>query len=152
MSNDARILEILLVEDSPSDAMLCRAALKQADIPCRVHHVEHGVAALDFLRRRAAHGAAPRPDLVLLDLNLPLLDGRAVLEAVKADDGLRAIPVVVLTTSRAAEDVRRAYHHHANCYIVKPLEFERFTEVMREIERFWFQTAELPTGGGEEHA
>lgn len=152
MSHGSPPLDILLVEDSPSDAMLCRAALAQAGVACRVHHVEHGVDALDYLHRRGAHAGAPRPDLVLLDLNLPMLDGRKVLEAIKGDPGLRAIPVVVLTTSRAREDVDRAYQHHANCYVVKPLDFDHFTEVMREIERFWFRTALLPAAAEGRHA
>jgi two-component system response regulator len=137
-------LEILMVEDSPSDALITREALDYAKLLHRLHVVEDGVRALAFLRREGPYAQAPRPDLILLDLNLPKKDGREVLVEVKADADLRTIPVVVLTTSRAEEDVLRAYGLHANCYIAKPVDFVRFADVVRAIEHFWFTVVTLP--------
>ena len=136
--------EILLVEDSPSDVLMTREALDYAKLRHHLHVVEDGVRALAFLRREGPYAQAPRPDLILLDLNLPRKDGREVLLELKADDQLRTIPVVVLTTSRAEEDVLRAYGLHANCYIAKPVDFMRFAEVVRAIEHFWFTVVTLP--------
>jgi CheY-like chemotaxis protein len=140
------ILKILLVEDSLADVLLTREALELNQAPVNLHVVEDGENALAFLRQQREYGSAPRPDLILLDLNLPRLDGREVLAAIKSDPALRTIPLVILTTSRAEEDVQRAYDGHANCYITKPLDFVQFTQVIRSIERFWFDVATLPPG------
>jgi two-component system, chemotaxis family, response regulator Rcp1 len=139
-------IEILMVEDSPSDALITREALEYAKMLNHLHVVEDGVRAVAFLRREGPYAQAPRPDLILLDLNLPKKDGREVLAEVKADDQLKTIPVVVLTTSRAEEDILRAYGLHANCYITKPVDFVRFAEVVRAIEHFWFTIVSLPPG------
>ncbi len=141
----ARPIDILLVEDSPTDAKLTLKALTLAKVANRVHHVEDGVQAMSFLKRQDGYEQSPRPDLVLLDLNLPKKDGREVLEELKADPGLRSIPVVVLTTSKAEEDILRSYRLHANCYITKPVNFERFLEVVQSIENFWLSVVVLPT-------
>ena len=141
----ARPVEILLVEDSPGDVRLTAEALRDAPVANRLHHAADGVAALSFLRQEAPFAAAPRPDLILLDLNLPRKDGREVLAEVKVDASLRSIPVVILTTSRAHEDVLRSYGLHANCYIVKPLELDRFIAVIDSIESFWFGVVTLPS-------
>ena len=143
-SKHRRTIEILLVEDSPSDAGLTVEALREGSVINRLNVVEDGVQALDFLRRRNGFAEAPRPDLILLDLNLPRRDGREVLEELKTDAALRSIPVVVLTTSRAEQDVLRAYELQANCYITKPVDFKKFLEVVRSIEHFWLQVVTLP--------
>ena len=135
-----------MVEDSPSDALITREALEYAKVLNRVHVVEDGVRAIAFLRKEGPYAQAPRPDLILLDLNLPKKDGREVLAEIKADDQLKTIPVVVLTTSRAEDDILRAYGLHANCYIAKPVDFVRFAEVVRAIEHFWFTVVNLPPG------
>lgn len=137
-------IEILLVEDSPTDALLTREALTFARMRNVLHHVKDGDAALRFLRREGVHRQAPRPSLILLDLNLPGLSGTEVLAAIKQDQSLRRIPVVVLTTSRAEADVLRAYGLHANCYIAKPVDFGKFAEVVRSINDFWFSVVTLP--------
>lgn len=145
--NNPRPVEILLVEDSPSDAELTVEALREAKIRNRLNLVEDGEQALQFLRRQGAHAAAPRPDLIMLDLNLPRKDGREVLAEIKEDDDLKTIPVVVLTTSRAEQDVLRAYRLHANCYITKPVDFKQFLSVVRSIESFWLYVVTLPPNG-----
>jgi CheY-like chemotaxis protein len=137
-------VEILLVEDSPSDTDLTVEALREAKVSNHLSIVEDGVQALEFLRREGKYGGAPRPDLILLDLNLPRMDGRAVLAEIKTDDRLKTIPVVVLTTSRAEQDVLQAYQHHANCYITKPVDFEQFLRVVHSIESFWLMLVTLP--------
>lgn len=137
-------IEILLVEDNPGDVRLTREALKDAKVLNTLHVVEDGVSALDFLYRRPPYADAPRPDLILLDLNLPRKNGREVLAEIKADDRTKMIPVVVLTTSRAEEDVLRAYNLHANCYITKPVDFAQFTHIVRTIEDFWLTIVTLP--------
>lgn len=137
-------IEILLVEDSPSDAQLAIEALQSAKVANRLSHVEDGVQALQFLRREEPYRRAPRPDLILLDLNLPRKDGRAVLEELKDDPQFKCIPVVVLTTSRAEQDVLRSYSLHANCYITKPVDFNQFMEVVKSIEHFWLAVVTLP--------
>ena len=139
-------VEILLVEDSPTDALLAKEALEDSKVRNHLHVVVDGVEALEFLRRQGKHADAPRPDLVLLDLNLPKKDGRQVLKEIKDDEQLRLIPVVVLTTSTAETDVLKTYGLHANCYIVKPVDFEKFAEVVRAIENFWFVIVTLPSG------
>ena len=137
-------VEILLVEDSPSDTELTIEALKEAKVRNHLSIVEDGVAALEFLRRQGQHARALRPDLILLDLNLPRKDGREVLAEIKSDNDLKTIPVVVLTTSRAEQDVLQAYKYHANCYITKPVDFNRFMEVVKSIEDFWLTVVKLP--------
>ena len=137
-------VEILLVEDSPTDVLLAREALEDSKIVNNLHVVTDGVEAMAFLRREGRTPHAPRPDLILLDLNLPKKDGREVLAEIKNDESLKRIPVVVLTTSKSEADVMRAYGLHANCYIVKPVNFERFAEVVRHIETFWFAVVTLP--------
>ena len=139
-----RAIEILMVEDNPGDVRLTREALKGGKVLNQLHVVEDGVAALDFLYRRNPHQEAPRPDVILLDLNLPKMDGREVLARIKSDDTLRLIPVVVLTTSQAEEDVLRAYQLNANCYVTKPVDLHQFNRIVQVIEEFWFTVVSLP--------
>jgi chemotaxis family two-component system response regulator Rcp1 len=146
-SPDGRPIEILLVEDSPSDTELTQEALREAKVRNHLSSVEDGVQAMDFLRRRGLYAVAPRPDLIMLDLNLPRKDGREVLAEIKEDPELKTIPVVVLTTSQAEQDVLRAYHLHANCYITKPVDFEQFLHAIRSIESFWLLVVTLPPRG-----
>ncbi len=141
-----RPIEILLVEDSPSDTELTVEALKDFKVRNHVNVVEDGVQAIQFLRREGPFGQAPRPDLIMLDLNLPRKDGREVLADIKSDDRLKTIPIVVLTTSRADQDILRAYQLNANCYINKPVDFNQFLEVVRSIESFWLYVVTLPPG------
>lgn len=138
-------VDILLVEDNPGDARLAAEAFKEGTIPTHLHVVQDGIEAMSFLRREAPYEAAPRPDLVLLDLNLPRKDGREVLAEIKEDPLLRRVPVIVLTTSQAETDVSRSYELHANCYIVKPVDFDRFIDVVRGIEDFWCSLVKLPS-------
>jgi len=139
-----RPIEILLVEDSPSDAQLAVEALQSAKIANHLSRVEDGVEAMQFLRREGPYREVPRPDLILLDLNLPRKDGREVLEELKEDPQFKRIPVVVLTTSRAEQDVLRSYALHANCYITKPVDFTQFMDVVKSIEHFWLAVVTLP--------
>jgi len=139
-------IEILLVEDSPTDALLTRRALERMKLINRLHIVEDGVKAIAFLRRQPPYADAPRPQLILLDLNMPRMDGREVLAEIKADEDLRIIPVVVLTTSNADVDVLRSYKLHANCYITKPVDFESFVQAIASLEHFWFAVVTLPPG------
>ena len=139
-----RAIEILMVEDNPGDVRLTREALKGGKVLNRMHVVEDGVAALDFVYRRPPHQDAPRPDLILLDLNLPKMDGREVLARIKADETLKVIPVVVLTTSQAEEDVLRAYKLCANCYVTKPVDLHQFNRIVQAIEEFWLSIVSLP--------
>ena len=143
-SNAIYPIEILLVEDNPGDVRLTREALKDSKILNRLHVVEDGVDALDFLYRRGAYTQAPRPDLILLDLNLPGKNGREVLAEIKADTVLKTIPVVILTTSHAEEDILKAYGLHANCYIIKPVDLSQFVNIVRAVETFWFTIVTLP--------
>ncbi|TAH47410.1 MAG: response regulator [Elusimicrobia bacterium] len=140
----SQVVEILLVEDNEGDIRLTREALKEGRIRNRLNVVSDGEQALRFLRREQEFAGMPRPDLVLLDLNLPRLDGREVLAAIKKDPDLKQIPVVVLTSSRADEDLLKAYDSHANCYISKPVGFEDFMQVIRSIENFWLTIVVLP--------
>lgn len=140
-----RPIEILLVEDSATDVFLAKEALEHAKMRNNLHVVKDGVEAMAFLRKQGKYTDVPRPDLVLLDLNMPRKDGREVLSEVKADDDLKCIPVVVLTTSKSQEDVIKAYGLHANCYISKPVDFEQFANVVRAIDQFWFTVVTLPT-------
>jgi CheY-like chemotaxis protein len=144
----SRPVEILLVEDNPGDARLTQEALKEGKIGNNLHHVADGVEALSFLRRQGAWAQAPVPDIVLLDLNLPRKDGREVLSEMKQDPRLRSIPVVVLTTSEAEQDIVRTYELHANCYITKPVDLEKFIEIIRAIEDFWLAVVRLPSATG----
>ena len=137
-------IEILLVEDSPSDADLAMETLGESKVLNNLHVVEDGVEALAFLRREGAHANAPRPDVILLDLNLPKKSGLEVLTEIKSDPQLMRIPVVILTTSAAEEDILKSYSLHANCYITKPVDFEQFTKVVRLIEDFWLAVVKLP--------
>ncbi|MFQ5909526.1 MAG: response regulator [Thermoplasmata archaeon] len=140
-------IEILLVEDNPGDVRLTREAFKEAKVRNNLNVVWNGVEALAFLRRQGDYSKAPRPDLILLDLNLPKKDGRDVLAEVKKDPELKRIPIVILTTSSAEEDIIRTYDHHANCYITKPVDFERFMEIVKLVEDFWLTVVKLPPGG-----
>jgi two-component system, chemotaxis family, response regulator Rcp1 len=139
-----RPVEILLVEDSPSDALLTREALSGSKLLNKIHTVDNGVDAIAFLRREGSFATATRPDLILLDLNLPMKDGREVLDEIKADNDLKIIPVVVLTSSDAESDILKSYSLHANCYITKPVEFDKFVKVVRTIREFWFAVVSLP--------
>ncbi|HEX8203480.1 MAG TPA: response regulator [Isosphaeraceae bacterium] len=137
-------VEILLVEDNPGDVRLTREALKEGRVPCRVTVAPDGEEALAVLRHRGRHAAAARPDLILLDLNLPRKGGQEVLAEIKADPLLRRIPVVILTSSRAEPDVRAGYDHHANCYVAKPADLGEFLRVVAAIVEFWLTIAALP--------
>lgn len=137
-------MDILLVEDSPTDQFLAKEALAEAAPTSQLHIVADGTEAMAFLRAQGKYGASPRPDLILLDLNLPRKDGREVLREIKSSDDLRSIPVVVLTTSESEQDVSRAYQLHANCYISKPVDFGAFKRVVQSIRDFWLNTARLP--------
>lgn len=137
-------IDILLVEDSPTDILITQEAFEQARLINQLHVVEDGVAALAFLRRQEPYTHVPRPDLILLDLNLPKKSGREVLAELKSDPDLKFIPVVVLTTSQAEEDVLKSYDLHANCYVTKPVDFSKFIEVVHSIEHFWFNIVTLP--------
>jgi two-component system response regulator len=140
----ARLVQILLVEDSPADIELTRQALTEAKVANEVHVVMDGEAAMDFVHRRGNYPDAPRPDLILLDLNLPKKDGREVLSELKGDPQLHRIPVVVLTTSGSDEDVLRAYDHHVNSYVRKPVRLAEFIEVVRSIDDYWLGIVSLP--------
>jgi len=137
-------VEILLVEDSPTDALLAREALQYSNVANNLNVVKDGVEAMDFVRGVGAYKGAPRPHLILLDLNLPKKDGREVLAEIKSDEHLQHIPVIVLTTSKSEVDILKAYGLHANCYIVKPVDFETFAKVVMSIENFWFTVVTLP--------
>ncbi len=143
----AELVEILLVEDNPGDVRLTQEALREGKVHNNLHVARDGVEALAFLRRQGPFANAVRPDLILLDLNLPKKDGREVLAEIKNDPALASIPVVILTTSAAEQDILRAYHLHANCYITKPVDLEQFIEVVKAIEGFWFTIVRLPTNG-----
>ena len=139
-----RLVEILLVEDNPGDVRLTQEVFKEAKIVNHLNVVGDGVDAMAFLRREGGYADVVRPDIVLLDLNLPRRSGRDVLEEIKGDPTLRNIPIVVLTTSRAEQDVLDAYEHHANCYITKPVDLEQFIDIVRSISQFWLSIVELP--------
>ncbi|MCI0701822.1 MAG: response regulator [Planctomycetia bacterium] len=143
-ANRGEPIEILLVEDSPDDADLTKDALRDGKVRNRISHVENGVEAMSFLRREGAYTDAPRPDLILLDLNMPRKNGREVLSEVKQDPELRRIPVVIMTSSDDEEDVLRAYDQHVNCYVTKPVDLDQFVKVVQSIESFWFTIVRLP--------
>ncbi len=144
MNDNTEPIEILLVEDNPGDARLAVEALKDSKVRNKLYHVKDGVEAMDFLHRRGGYPDAPVPDLILLDLNLPRKDGREVLEEIKEDPKLRFIPVVVMTSSEAERDLVKSYGLHANAYVVKPIDLDRFVEVVQAIEDFWFAIVKLP--------
>ncbi len=137
-------IEVLLVEDNPGDAQLTRIALEDSKISVNLNVVEDGVEAMAFLRKQEKYAQVPHPDIVLLDLNLPRKDGREVLAEIKSDAALKRIPVVVLTTSQAEEDILKAYNLAANCYITKPVDFDQFVKIVQSIENFWFAIVKLP--------
>jgi len=141
---NAKPAEVLLVEDNPGDARLTQEALKEGKVLNVVHRASDGEEALEFLHREGTFADVPRPDLILLDLNLPKKDGREVLAEIKADPDLKRIPVVILTTSKAEEDILRTYDLHANCYITKPVDLEQFLRVVQSIEDFWLAVVQLP--------
>jgi CheY-like chemotaxis protein len=144
MLGNPRPIAILLVEDNPGDVRLTMEALREAKVHNRVHVAPDGVAAMAFLRQEGTYADAPRPDLILLDLNLPKKDGREVLAEIKADDRLKHIPVVILTTSHAEQDILQSYDLHANCYVTKPVDLDQFIRVVRSIEDFWLTVVALP--------
>ncbi len=137
-------MEVLLVEDSPGDVRLTREALKEGKVRNNLNVVSDGVEAMEYLRRQGPYAAAPRPDIVLLDLNMPRKDGREVLAEMKADKGLRRIPVVILTTSEAEQDILRTYDLHANCYLTKPVDLDQFISIVKSVEDFWLTIVKLP--------
>jgi len=141
---DVRPVEILLVEDNAGDVELAREALRECKLRNNLHAVGDGVEASAFLHRRGSYASRPRPDLIILDLNLPKRDGRDLLREIKEDETLKRIPVVILTSSAAEEDIIRSYSLHANCYVTKPLGLEQFLKVVRSIEDFWFTIVKLP--------
>lgn len=143
--SDIRTIEILLVEDNPGDVELTREAFLDGKIGNHINVARDGVEALEYLRRQGAYSNAVRPDIVLLDLNLPRKGGLEVLAELKADPDLRSIPIVVLTTSRDEEDIAHSYHAHANCYISKPVDFDKFMGVVQSLESFWLTVVRLPT-------
>lgn len=142
-------IEILLVEDNPGDSDLAREALEGSKINNQLHVVDDGEKAMAFLRKEGQYANMPRPELILLDLNLPRKDGRQVLAEIKSDDDLKRIPVVILTTSRAEQDIIKSYNLHANCYITKPIDLNQFLHVVKSIEEFWLSIVQLPNGYGK---
>jgi len=142
--NGARPIEVLLVEDCVEEAEMTMEALRDGRVRNRIHWVEDGEEALSFLRRQGRHSAAPRPDLVLLDLRLPRMSGHEVLAEIKQHIDWRRIPVVIMTSSDDEKDILNAYDHHANCYVTKPVDMEKFLEVIRSIEDFWLAIVQLP--------
>jgi chemotaxis family two-component system response regulator Rcp1 len=141
----ARPIEVLLVEDSPGDVRLTQEAFREANTSIHLHIATDGVEAMAFLRREGAHAAAPRPDFILLDLNLPRMDGREVLAEIKRDRSLQTIPTVILTTSDAEADIVKSYQLHANCYLSKPVQLAAFETLVKTISSFWLTEAKLPT-------
>ena len=139
-------IEILLIEDNPGDARLAKEALKDSKLMNTLNIVEDGVEAMNFLHQTGKYSKMPRPDLIILDLNLPKKDGREVLAEIKTDDDLKRIPVVILTISKAEEDILKSYNLHANCFITKPLDLDQFMKVVKSIEDFWLTIVKLPNG------
>ncbi|HLF47673.1 MAG TPA: response regulator [Chitinophagaceae bacterium] len=137
-------IEILLVEDNEGDVVLTLEALQEAKVYNHVHVVRDGEEAIKFLKKQAPYQEAVTPDIILLDINLPKMDGKEVLTEIKKDNRLKTIPVVILTTSEAEKDISYAYHHHANCYITKPVDFSKFMEVVQSIKNFWISIVQLP--------
>lgn len=147
MEKMGRAVQMLLVEDNPGDIRLTEETLRDAKVMVNLHVVGDGVEAMAFLRKESKHANAPRPDLVLLDLNLPKKDGREVLAEMKQDPDLRRIPVVILTISNGQEDILKSYNLHANAYVTKPLNLEQFAKIVKAIEDFWFTVVKLPPNG-----
>ena len=144
-NENGRPIEILLVEDNPGDVRLTREALKEGKIRNNIHVVSNGELALNFLQKEGEYNNVPKPDLILLDLNLPKKDGRQVLKEIKSSERFRRIPVVILTTSKAEEDILKAYDSYANCYITKPVDLDQFINVAKKIEDFWLTIVKLPS-------
>jgi chemotaxis family two-component system response regulator Rcp1 len=144
--DNSKVVDILLVEDNEGDARLAIEAMRDSKIRNKLHHVSDGEEAMAFLRKEGKYVKAPRPDLVLLDLNLPKKDGRQVLAEIKNDDELKRIPVVILTVSSAEEDILKSYNLHANCFITKPIDLSQFMKVVRSVEDFWLTIVKLPNG------
>ncbi len=144
MVSNGKVIDILLVEDNPGDVRLAQEALKDSKVRNNMYIVGDGVEAMEFLRHQGKYSNSPRPDLILLDLNLPRKSGREVLAEVKSDKSLKRIPVVVLTVSRDEQDILKAYDLHANCFITKPLDFEQFIKITQMIEEFWLTIVKLP--------
>ncbi|HXO33732.1 MAG TPA: response regulator [Candidatus Acidoferrales bacterium] len=144
IGTDAAPMEVLLVEDSPGDVRLTREAFKDAKVHINMHVASDGTEAMAFLKREEGHADAPRPDLILLDLNLPKKDGREVLGEIKDSPTLKSIPVVILTTSASEADILRGYLLHANCYITKPVDLKGFLNVVKSIDNFWLSVVKLP--------
>ena len=145
MENATKTVEILLVEDNMGDIRLTKEALKEGNIPYHLNMVMDGAEAIKFLFKEGKYADVQRPDIILLDLNLPKKDGKEVLAKIKVDAGLKSIPVVVLTTSTSEADIHKAYDLHANCYITKPVDFNQFIEVIKSIEEFWLTLVQLPS-------
>jgi chemotaxis family two-component system response regulator Rcp1 len=145
--DNIKVIDILLVEDSEGDARLSLEAMRDSKIRNKMHHVVDGEEAMAFLRKEGKYSKVPRPDLILLDLNLPKKDGREVLAEIKNDDKLKRIPVVVLTISSAEEDILKSYNLHANCFITKPIDLGQFMKVVQSVEDFWLTIVKLPNGG-----
>lgn len=141
---EPKIIEILLVEDSPGDVILTKEALNEYKIVNNLHVAQNGLEALDFLYQRGKFENAIRPDIILLDLNLPKMDGREVLKQIKSDSDLKTIPVVILSTSDADEDIMSAYKNYANCYITKPIDLDQFVKVVKSLQSFWLSIVKLP--------
>jgi two-component system, chemotaxis family, response regulator Rcp1 len=137
-------IEVLLVEDSPGDVRLTQEAFHDANRSVRLHVASDGVEAMEFLRHQGAHSAAPRPDLILLDLNLPKMDGREVLARIKEDESLKTIPTIILTTSEAEADIAKSYRLQANCYLSKPVQLDQFETLVKSINDFWLTKVKLP--------
>jgi len=142
--NNSHVVEVLLVEDNPGDARLTQEALREGKLRNRIHHARDGVEALAFLRREGEFHDAPQPDIILLDLNMPRKDGREALKEMKADPVLRRIPIVVLTTSKAEEDILRSYDLGVNSYVTKPVTFKSLVELIKVLGQYWFEVVELP--------
>ena len=140
-------IDVLLVEDSPGDVRLTREALRDANRAIHLHVAFDGIEAMSFLKREGPHARAPRPDLILLDLNLPKMDGREVLAQIKADEGLRLIPTIILTTSEAEADITKSYQLRANCFLSKPVQLDAFENLVKSINDFWLNKAKLPHHG-----
>ena len=149
MSPSEKVLEILLVEDSPGDVRLTREAFRDALLPVHLHVASDGLEAMAFLRREGEHGDAPRPDFILLDLNLPKMDGREVLALIKEDEKLKTIPTVILTTSEADADILRSYQLQANAFLTKPVQSDAFESLVKSITDFWLTRVKLPLRSGE---
>ena len=150
MEEQSKILDVLLVEDSPGDVRLTREAFSEANLPVRLHVATDGIEALAFLRNEGIYSEAPRPDFILLDLNLPRMDGREVLAIIKEDDGLRSIPTVILTTSEADVDILQSYQLKANAYLSKPVQLDAFERLVVSIGDFWINQVKLPQNQGWE--